>query len=106
MIEFKNVSKTYKDGTLALHDINLEIEDGEFAYIIGPTGAGKSTLIKLLDGEEVPTSGQIIVSGKDKAEIVKKAFFGPITPTVPASILQLHDDVVVICDEDAMSLCD
>lgn len=48
----------------------------------------------------------IIVSGKDKAEIVKKAFFGPITPTVPASILQLHDDVVVICDEDAMSLCE
>lgn len=48
----------------------------------------------------------IIVSGKDKAEIVKKAFFGPITPTVPASILQLHDDVVVICDEDALSLCD
>lgn len=48
----------------------------------------------------------IIVSGKDKAEIVKKAFFGPVTPQIPASILQLHDDVVVICDEDALSLCD
>ena len=48
----------------------------------------------------------IIVSGKDKAEIVKKAFFGPITPVVPASVLQLHTDVTVICDEDALSLCD
>ena len=75
MIEFKNVSKTYKDGTLALHDINLEIEDGEFAYIIGPTGAGKSTLIKLLDGEEVPTSGSVIVSGVDVGRLRKSKVY-------------------------------
>ncbi len=65
MIEIKNVSKTYKNGTHALYNVNLEIEDGEFAYIIGPTGSGKSTLIKLLDGQEIPTSGKVIVSGID-----------------------------------------
>ena len=47
----------------------------------------------------------MVVSGKDKAEIVKKAFFGPVTPRVPASILQLHNDVTIICDEAALSLC-
>lgn len=62
MIEFKNVSKTYKNGTHALYDINLQIRDGEFVYIIGPTGSGKSTLIKLLDGEEIPTSGSVFVN--------------------------------------------
>ena len=46
----------------------------------------------------------IIVSGKDKAEIVKKAFFGDVTPMVPASILQLHPDVTVVGDEEAFSL--
>ncbi|HJA93648.1 MAG TPA: glucosamine-6-phosphate deaminase [Candidatus Eisenbergiella merdipullorum] len=45
----------------------------------------------------------IVVSGKDKAGIVKKAFFGPVTPRVPASILQLHSDAIVIADEDALS---
>ena len=46
----------------------------------------------------------MIVSGKDKAEIVKKAFFGPVTPQVPASILQMHPDFVLVADEDALSL--
>jgi glucosamine-6-phosphate deaminase len=48
----------------------------------------------------------IVVSGEDKAEIVKKAFFGPVTPQVPASILQMHPDVMVVADEAALSLCD
>lgn len=48
----------------------------------------------------------IIISGKDKAEAVAKGFFGPITPQVPASILQLHPDVVAVVDEEASSLCD
>jgi glucosamine-6-phosphate isomerase len=47
----------------------------------------------------------IIISGKDKAQAVKNSFFGPVTPKVPASILQLHRDVVIIADEDALSLC-
>ncbi|MBD4338916.1 ATP-binding cassette domain-containing protein, partial [Xanthomonas citri pv. citri] len=50
MIRLENVSKSYNNGVHALRDINLTIEDGEFVYIIGPTGSGKSTLIKLLDG--------------------------------------------------------
>lgn len=51
MILLKDVSKSYRNGVHALRDINLEIDEGEFVYIIGPTGCGKSTLIKLLDGE-------------------------------------------------------
>ncbi|MEG0708709.1 MAG: cell division ATP-binding protein FtsE [Longicatena sp.] len=62
MILLKNVSKSYKNGVHALCDVNLEINEGEFVYIIGPTGCGKSTLIKLLDGEEVPDKGEVIVS--------------------------------------------
>lgn len=62
MILLKNVSKEYRKGVHALQDINLKINDGEFVYIIGPTGCGKSTLIKLLDGEELPTTGEVIVA--------------------------------------------
>lgn len=62
MIKIENASKVYKNGTHALHDINLDIEAGEFVYITGSTGSGKSTLIKLLDGEEVPTSGLVEVN--------------------------------------------
>lgn len=47
-----------------------------------------------------------MVSGEDKAEIVKTAFFGPVTPQVPASILQFHADVRLVADEAALSLCD
>ena len=62
MISLKNVSKKYKNGVHALYDINLEIADEEFVYIVGPTGSGKSTVIKLLSGEEVATGGDVIVS--------------------------------------------
>ncbi len=55
MLELKHIAKTYKNGVNALYDVNLKIDQGEFVYIIGPTGSGKSTLIKLLDGEEIPT---------------------------------------------------
>ncbi len=63
MLLMRNVSKTYKNGVNALYNINLTVEQGEFLYIIGPTGSGKSTLIKLLDGEEIPTSGLVEVVG-------------------------------------------
>ena len=63
MIHLENVSKVYKNGTNALNNISLDIEDGEFVYFIGETGSGKSTLIRLLDGEEVPTKGKVIVNG-------------------------------------------
>jgi cell division transport system ATP-binding protein len=63
MIELKDVSKTYKNGVNALYHINLHINAGEFVYIIGPTGSGKSTLIRLLDGEEKPSTGLVSVAG-------------------------------------------
>ena len=62
-MDLKHVSKTYKNGVNALYDVNLKIDQGEFVYIIGPTGSGKSTLIKLLDGEEIPTKGKVEVTG-------------------------------------------
>ncbi len=65
MIECTHVYKKYKKGVNALFDINLKIDQGEFVYIIGPTGSGKSTLIKLLDGEEIPTKGDVYVVGID-----------------------------------------
>lgn len=62
MIELNNVSKSYRNGVHALDDITLSINEGEFIYIIGPTGCGKSTLIRLLDGEIIPDKGEVIVA--------------------------------------------
>ena len=75
MIEFKNVSKKYKNGTHALENVTLKVEDGEFVYIMGPTGSGKSTLIKLLDGEEVPTGGSVIVNGVNVGRLRKSKVY-------------------------------
>ena len=63
MLELKHIAKTYKNGVNALYNINLKIDQGEFVYIIGPPGSGKSPLIKLLDGEEIPTKGKVEVTG-------------------------------------------
>jgi cell division transport system ATP-binding protein len=72
MIECTHVYKRYKTGTNALYDINVKVEQGEFIYIIGPTGSGKSTLIKLLDGEEIPTKGSVKVVGIDVGSLKKR----------------------------------
>ena len=69
MIECTNVYKRYKNGVNALYNINLKIDQGEFVYIIGRTGAGKSTLIRLLDGEEEPTKGTVKVIGIDVGKL-------------------------------------
>lgn len=69
MILLKNVSKSFRNGVHALQDINLEINDGEFVYIIGPTGSGKSTLIKILDGEELPDTGEVFVAGTNVGKL-------------------------------------
>jgi cell division transport system ATP-binding protein len=65
MIEFKNVYKTYSTGTEAVNNANFKIEKGDFAFLVGASGSGKSTLIKLILKEEEPTSGNIIINGKD-----------------------------------------
>ncbi|MCL1793226.1 MAG: cell division ATP-binding protein FtsE [Oscillospiraceae bacterium] len=65
MIEFKNVRKEFANGFVALKNINLTIESGEFVFIIGSSGAGKTTITKLLLKEEDATKGRIIVDGND-----------------------------------------
>ncbi len=69
IIRMKNVKKTYKTGTTAIYDLDLNIKKGEFVFVIGSTGCGKSTLIKMLYREEKPTSGKILVGGLDVGKI-------------------------------------
>ena len=69
MIEFKNVTKSYSLGNTALNGISMQIEDGEFAFLVGPSGSGKSTIIRLINGEVKPTSGHVHVNGYSVAKI-------------------------------------
>ena len=72
MIQCTHVYKRYKNGTNALYDINLSVDQGEFVYVIGPTGSGKSPLIKLMDAEEMCTKGNVKVVGIDVGELSKR----------------------------------
>lgn len=67
MIEMIDVYKSYPNGVNALNGINVKIEPGEFVYIVGPSGSGKTTFIKLMYREEKPTSGSVLIGGKDVA---------------------------------------
>ena len=69
MIDFRSVSVKYPNGINALRDVNLYIDKGEFAFIIGTTGTGKSTLLKLIYKEEVPTLGKVFVAGHDVSRL-------------------------------------
>ncbi len=69
LIRLRNVNKTYKNGVTAIYDLDLNIKKGEFVFIIGETGCGKSTLIKMLYREEKPTRGKILVGGIDVAKL-------------------------------------
>ena len=72
MIDLINVTKTYETGTHALNGIDMHIDDGEFVFLVGQSGSGKSTIIKLLTAELKPTSGSILVNGY-KLESIKRS---------------------------------
>jgi cell division transport system ATP-binding protein len=73
MIHMKNVSKVYENGAIALDHVNVDIQSGEFVFIVGSSGAGKSTFIKLLFREELPSAGELYVNGKDVVHMERKA---------------------------------
>ena len=72
MIEFNDVVKSYREGNDALKGVNMQIEDGEFCFLVGPSGSGKSTIIKLITGELKPTSGTVHVNGYSLERIRKR----------------------------------
>ena len=71
MITFSNVSKKYSRDSAALHEINIKIPTGDFVSIVGQSGAGKSTMLKLISAEELPTNGKIVIDGWDITKIKK-----------------------------------
>ena len=75
MIDFEHVSKTYEthnSENLALDDINIHIDEGEFVFILGHSGAGKSTFLKLMQMEERPTEGKVFINGQDLTKIKRR----------------------------------
>jgi cell division transport system ATP-binding protein len=71
VIRFENVSKTYKNGTPALSNVNLDIEKGEFVFLVGASGSGKTTFLRLLLREELPDQGRILEAGRDIGALPK-----------------------------------
>jgi cell division transport system ATP-binding protein len=69
MIRLENVTKAYKGSTVALRDCSVDIQKGEFVFLVGPSGSGKSTFLRLLTKEEQPDGGRIWVAGKDIAQL-------------------------------------
>jgi cell division transport system ATP-binding protein len=72
MIEAQHVSKTYSRGVYALRDLTLRIDKGDFVFLTGPSGAGKSTFLRLLLREDVPSEGELVVGGRNLAQLTPR----------------------------------
>ena len=72
MIRLRDIHKEYQNGTKALKGVSMQIDDGDFVFLVGPSGSGKSTIIKLLTGEVVPTSGRVMVNGFSMSRISER----------------------------------
>ena len=116
IVEFKNVSRVYTSGDhelKALDNVNLTLDEGKFIVILGPSGAGKSTFLNLLGGLDSPTSGKIIVDGKDISDLsgdelavyraAKVGFVFQFYNLVPT--LTVHENVALVKEiaPDALS---
>lgn len=85
IVQLKDVTRAYESGDhvlYALNKVNLELDEGKFVVVLGPSGAGKSTLLNLLGGLDSPTSGQIVVDGKDISTLSKNELAGYRASTV------------------------
>ena len=72
MIRFKNISKIYNNNVKALSDVNVDIEKGEFVFLVGPSGSGKSTFIKMILKEVEPTNGKVVIGDTDLSTLTRK----------------------------------
>ncbi len=93
MIQFFHVYKTYARDVEALVDVNLHIQKGEFVYLAGPSGAGKTTLLRLIFRDELPTSGQILVNGRNVVKLPGRAL-----PALRRSIGVIFQDFKLLRD--------
>jgi cell division transport system ATP-binding protein len=76
MVRFQDVSKFYASGVVALRGVTLAVDPGEFVFIVGPTGTGKSTLLKLIYREEIPSTGRVYVAGRDVGRLPPRGIAG------------------------------
>ena len=76
-IAIRNVSKRYRDGTVAVRDFNLDITDGELMILVGPSGCGKTTLLRMIAGLEEITAGEIVIGGRVVNELTPRSGTSP-----------------------------
>ena len=72
VVSLRGVRKVYPNGKAALDDVDLTLGEGEFVFLVGPSGAGKTTLLKLLIRDERPTSGEVILDGRNLARVPRR----------------------------------